>query len=136
MKCAMELMMISAVNSVERRKEEEERKRKELQEICENTIAYCNELGNTIETLADEGRQPKVIFYITNDDHILTSTYRDYADHRLSYRGGKKIDLDIMAEWFAKFCFRVEKEEFWYYRYGCGQNKGYKVIISPSPECF
>ncbi len=133
----MELMMTSIVKAKENEENEKERRIKELKKIYDDTIAYCNILGDKLENLANKGQKPETSFYLDlYHSTVLTPTRNDYADGRLSYREGDKIDLDILIEWFSKFCFSVEKNKISYWRYWSGCNSGLKITIFPTPNCF
>lgn len=138
MKCALELMATAAVKAeeIEREKKLTEQREREAKEI--RTIRYCEKLGSQLEALAEKGKNPSTSFYCTGYSHQpLTATFSDYADKRLSYKCcGEALDLQIMANWFAGFCFTVTLKEFDYYAYGCGLCSGYEVVISPKAECL
>ena len=138
MKCAMELMVIATVKAKEIEKEKKLSEQREREAKRVRTILYCEKLGNQLEALAENGEKPSISFYCTGYNHRpLTSTFSDYADRRLSYKCcGEPLDLQVMAKWFADFCFAVTLEKFDYYSYGCGICSGYKVVISPKAECL
>ena len=137
MRCALELVMTATIKAEEKAafkalREQEERERKRA-----NTIRYCEKLGERLEKKADKGELPQTSFYCDKwDKRPLVSTYSDYADKRLSYReDGDELDLELLKEWFAQYCFDVAVNEYGYYRYGCGYCKGYEIVISPAMEC-
>lgn len=138
MKCALELMATAAVKAeeIEREKKLTEQREREAKRI--RTIRYCEKLGNQLEALAEKGKNPSTSFYCTGYNHRpLTETFSDYADKRLSYKCcGEALDLQVMANWFADFCFIVTLKKFNYYAYGFGLCSGYEVVISPKAECL
>lgn len=157
MKCAIELMTIAAVRAEEVAKEEEiriarekarqeelakqeaARKEREVIERRERTIRYCEQFGADLEKEANKGKTPTITFrcdgrYI---GELLKSTWDEYADRRLSYRScSGSIDFELMAEWFAPYCFEMKFKEFEYWRYWSGLVRGYIVTIEPQPECI
>ena len=138
MKCAMELMAISAVKAEEIEKEKKLFEQREREAKRARTIRYCEKLGNQLEALAEKGKKPSVSFHCSSYNYRpLTSTFNDYADKRLSYKCcGEPLDLQVMANWFANFCFAVTLKKFNYYTYGLGLCSGYEVVISPKAECL
>lgn len=138
MKCALELMATAAIKAeeIEREKKLTEQREREAKRI--RTIRYCEKLGNQLEALAEKGKKPFTSFYCSGYNHRpLTATFSDYADKRLSYKCcGEALDLQVMANWFADFCFVVTLKKFDYYAYGCGLCSGYEVVISPKAECL
>lgn len=137
MKCALELMMTATIRAEEEAalkilREQEVRERKRV-----NTIRYCEKLGERLEQMAEKGNIPQTSFYCDKwDNRPLVSTHSDYADKRLSYKAsGDELDLELLKEWFAKYCFDVAIKEYGHYRYGWGYCKGYEVVISPAMEC-
>ena len=134
----MELIMTATIKAEEEaiRQAIEEQQKKERQRAY--TLRYCEKLGEQLEAIAETGKTPKVIFYCGKwDTRPLAPTYNDYADKRLSYRtNGESLDLELMAEWFAQYCFCVSIKEYGYYTYGCGYCSGLEVLIAPDPECI
>jgi hypothetical protein len=138
MKCAMELMMTATVRAEEIAKEEAIRDAHRRAVKRANTIKYCEELGNSLEAMANNGKKPTVTFFC---DKYTTSpmkaTTREYADHRTSYVVcGESLDLELMVEWFDSYCFNMVIEDFCYWRYNLGRNTGYKITIVPKPACI
>lgn len=138
MKCALELQMKATVRAEEIRKAKIEAERKEKIAIRANTLAECERIGLILESEADKGKQPFYHFHVSNwDNRVLKETREDYADRRVSYNSTTlKLDLDLMREWFAQYCFAVKLKEFYYYEYGCGCCSGWTVYIEPSAECL
>lgn len=137
MKCAMELMTVATVRAEEIKIEEAIRKEREAKEKRERTIAYCERLGNLLESKANAGKIPETNFVCSSDGCLLSATTSDYADRRISYNKTKVvIDFALMAEWFAQYCFEVNLRDFEYWYYGCGKWHGYNVIIRPKPVCI
>lgn len=138
MKCAMELMMTATVRAEEIAREEAIRIARMKAAKRTNTIKYCEELGYSLEAMANKGKKPTVTFFCDkHDTRPMKATTREYADHRTSYVVcGESLDLGLMAEWFDSYCFNVVIEDFHYWNYGCGRNEGYKVTIVPKPICI
>lgn len=138
MRCAMDLMMTAAVRAEEIRQEEIARIARAKAAKRANTIKYCEELGASLEAMADKGKKPSITFFCDKyDTRPMTATTRQYADHRTSYVVcGESLDLELMAEWFAPYCFEVKIEDFRYWKYNCGSNSGYKVTVEPQPACL
>ena len=129
--------MTSSIRADEIKKEEELRLLKEREEKMARTIALCEDIGQILEELANDGKPPIYSFHCSKYDEKLSKTCSDYADRRLSYRTVRgTIDLDIMTEWFAKYCFVIEKTDFEYYQYGSGLCFGYTIKITPNPDCL
>ena len=138
MRCAMDLMVTATVRAEEIARENAARVAREAQAKIARTIAYCEKLGAELEKMADKGKKPVVSFVCDKRDcRPLVATNREYADHRTSYNPcGDSLDLELMAEWFAPYCFEVAVEDFHYWNYGCGRWSGYKVTIAPKPACI
>lgn len=138
MKCAMELMMTATVRAEEIAKEEAVRIARVKATKRANTIKYCEELGNSLEAMANNGKNPTVAFFCDKyNTRPMKATTREYSDHRISYVVcGESLDLELMAEWFDPYCFNVAIEDFHYWNYGCGRSSGYKVTIAPKPACI
>ena len=139
MKCALELVAIASAKAEEIAREKELQKMREKESRRAETLKLCERLGAELEQQANEGKVPSVSFRCSGEEgRELVKTYDDYADKRLSYRvRGEAIDLDILKEWFAQFCFEVTVSNFDYYRYGFGWcMNGCSVNIKPSPECL
>lgn len=144
MKCAMELMMTATVKAEENARRAEEMAKEEAIRIARkeaakitNTIKYCEELGHSLEAIANKGKKPTVSFFCDKKGTRLKETTREYADRRLSYTScGETLNLEVMAEWFDPYCFDVIIEDFQYWKYTCGRVDGYKVTITPKPVCI
>lgn len=138
MRCAMDLMVTATVRAEEIAREKTARAVREAQEKIARTIVYCEKLGAELEKMANRGTKPVTSFVCDKwDCRLLAASNREYADNRTSYRPyGDGLDLKAMAEWFAPYCFDVVVEDFSYWRYGYGCNKGYKVTITPKPACL
>lgn len=138
MKCALELVATATIRAEEIARAKEEQERAYRERIRTRTIEYCERLGEQLETLADNGKTPTLYFYCDSSNYVLTPTYKDYADGRLSYKISNytPINLHDLCNWFADYCFNVEVENFKYQRYGCGECSGKKITISPSPVCL
>lgn len=138
MRCAMELMVTATVRAEEIARENAARVMRETQAKIARTTVYCEKLGAELEKMADNGKKPVTSFVCDKwDCRPLVATNRDYADQRISYkRCGDGLDLELVAEWFASYCFEVAVEDFHYWCYGCGRCSGYKVTISPKPACI
>lgn len=138
MKCAMELMMTATVRAEEIAREEALHIARIRAAKRANTIKYCEELGNSLETMANKGKKPTITFFCNKyNTKPIKATTHEYADHRISYVVcGESLDLELMAEWFNPYCFNVIIEDFNYWNYGCGRSDGYKVTIAPKPACI
>lgn len=137
MKCALELVAIATTRAEEIAREEELRKQREKEAKRAATLKMCERLGAELELQANKGQVPSVSFHCSMEGRELIGTCSEYADKRLSHRPkGDVIDLDILTEWFAQFCFEVSVSEFDYYRYCWGLCEGHTVNIKPNPECL
>ena len=138
MKCAMDLITISArvVAEQEEAKRMAEERRK--QELRKDTLNFCEALGKKIESRAWNGYRPCVIFYTDAEYNTIESTYEDYSGGVLSYKYGTEsveLDPEIIREWFSDYCFQVIEEPFTYKMYHYGTRTGRKFTIAPVPEC-
>jgi hypothetical protein len=138
MKCAMSLMATSAIRARENEEARRVAKRQEDEARQERTIRLCEQLGEELEQRANEGKTPKIIFCCDKYHYRpLKSTTSEYSDHRVSFiPQGQGIDLKVMRNWFAQFCFELEVTEFPYWYYGCGRVRGYQIMIKPNPACI
>lgn len=136
MKCALELKAISTIKKEEiEKKKELERIAKEA-EIIANSIILCEDIGKNLELRAEEGKDPVYTFLMYNN-HRVDYTRALYANGEPSYyEVGKEFDLKVMAEWFAKYCFKISTETQYLKRYGIGTITAYLVKIEPDPACF
>lgn len=148
MKCALELLAISA----EKKKENEALKKaqqvRELvrmkEEAKANTIKYCQTLENILEKEAANGEDLIATLHIDLDfqypglAYILVENRGMYADGRRSfeYDSHNKIDLGYLEQWFNKYCFKVEVKDFDYWWYGVGKCHGNTLEIKPDPDCL
>lgn len=137
MKCALELVAIATA------KAEEIAKEKALKEAAERkarevrTIQFCEKLEKELESQAERGKTPETTFHLDKWSCPLTVTYNDYADGRKSYRGDHdSIDLDMVKEWLAKYCFVTHEKDFEHSRYGWGKMIGLEIHVIPDPDCL
>ena len=137
MKCALELTNIA----IERKQEiENEKILKEMRENearREATIQFCEKIGVELEARAAKGEKPIYIFKCSQyKNTVLSETRKDYADGRLSYRSsGPRLNLQVLREWFAEYCFKVTIHEFAFREFGYGYDKGYDIMITPDVQC-
>lgn len=137
MKCALELQMLAAVKAEENAIAEAARKEAARRELIASTIALCEGIGEELEKLANKGRKPQFEFMCSWDlNEVLRTTYRDYADRRESYTRLSHFDMDTLKEWFANYCFDVQLDPTYGWRYNWGEIRMYRVIITPSAECL
>lgn len=137
MKCAMELTVVAKTRANELAMEEALRQKKRAEEMRARTIAYCEKLGERLEGLAITGKKPMVDFYCDRFYRPQAETNKDYADRRLSYRSTDGVlDMDYLTEWFKAYCFEVSIADVYMWHYGCGECKGFRVVIKPAPECI
>ena len=137
MKCALELQMIATIKAEENRRAEIEAEKRKAMAVQKETIAECERIGAILEELAEKGKSPIYRFYVDRYWQVLKETYKDYADHRLSYRPTSlKIDINTMEKWFKQYCFDVEIKKFHFYQYLLGVCRGSEIIIRPSAECL
>lgn len=137
MKCALELTAIIA------EKKEEKARAKLLKEMAEKearretTIRFCEKTGAILEAKANRAEDLKYTFYCNQRSKgILLMTFNDYADGRLSFRtSDSKIDIELLKNWFAEYCFKIIIENFDYREYGFGYRNGYKITILPDMQC-
>jgi hypothetical protein len=133
----MELTVVAKTRANELAMEEALRKKKQAEEMRARTIAYCEKLGERLEGLAITGKKPMVDFYCDRYYRPQAETNKDYADHRLSYRSiDGVLDMDYLTEWFKAYCFEVSITDVCMWHYGCGECKGFRVVIKPAPECI
>lgn len=147
MKCALELLAISA----EKRKENEAleaakkafelARRKKASEA--STLKYCQTLADIIEENASNGLNPVSISHIDCDyknpnfAKILIEQKGAYTDGRESFEpNDNEIDLDYLKQWFKNYCFKVETKSFEYWQYGLGKRIGEILVIEPDPDCL
>lgn len=137
MRCAMELTVVAKTRANELAMEEALRQKKQAEEKRARTIAYCEKLGERLERLAITGKKPTVDFYCDRHYQPQAETTKDYADHRLSYYSTDgALDMDYLTEWFKAYCFEVSITNIYMWHYGCGECKGFRVVIEPAPECI
>lgn len=137
MKCALDLVATATLTAQANAQMEELRRQREAELLRSHTTRFCEKIGEELEALAHKGKQPVTSFHCDNTGNILTSTYGDYADNRLSYRlSGDYVDLNYVKQWFAQYCFDVTITQFGYYRYCWGYQHGYAVEVRPMPECL
>ena len=137
MKCALELQVIATVKAEENRRAEIEAETRKAIAIQKETIAECERIGVILEELAEKGKSPIYRFYVDRYWQVLKETYKDYADHRLSYNPTSlEIDINTMKKWFKQYCFDVEIKNFRFYQYWFGVRSGGEIIIRPSAECL
>ena len=136
MRCAMELQMTAMAKAEQKAREEAARKAKEAAIIEAATFKKCEELGATLEALAEAGQNPVVNFRM-RWGRVLGTTNQEYVDHRLSYFPTRtEISLDVMRAWFAQWCFKVEVRETYGWIYGAGEVSMDIVTIRPDAECL
>lgn len=136
MKCATELMAIAKVKAKEIARAEQEKRERETMARIARTIKHCEDLGNTLESMAEQGKEPSAVFYTDEYHRLMTPTYSRYADGRKSFIWSREsIDLEMLKEYFAQYCFNLTIKQFDYWCYGLGLNQGYVITISPAPKC-
>lgn len=137
MKCAVELIAIATAKAEEKAREQALKEAAEKKAREERTLQLCEELGKKLESKAETGETVKATFYLDKWDCPLTRTFSDYCDGRESYRASHDpIDLDLVKEWLAKYCFVTQEKEFEHYRYGFGKMVGREIKVIPDPECL
>lgn len=137
MKCALELVATANFIAEQNAREKALAEQREREEMQARTIELCEKLGSELEEKALRGQHPTICFYCDKySNRILTSTYSDYADGKLSHRCGKQIDLDLLKRWFEKYCFEVKTSNYDYRQYGWGWCSGSKIEITPAPACL
>lgn len=148
MKCALELLAISAEKKRENEALKKAQQALELarmkEEAKENTIKYCQALEDILEKEAANGEDLIATLHIDLDIRnpglafVLDERRGLYADGRRSfeYDSNNKIDLDCLEQWFNKYCFKVETEYFSYWRYGVGKCSGKTIEVKPDPNCL
>ena len=85
MKCATELMTIAKVKAEEIARIEQEKKERETMARIARTTKYLEELGNTLEAMAEQGKEPSVVFYTDKYYRPMKPTHSEYADGRTSF---------------------------------------------------
>ena len=138
MKCAMDLITISARVVAEQEEDKRMAEERRKQELRKDTLDFCEALGERIEKRAWNGYRPCAGFYTDADYNTIESTYADYRDGGLSYKYGTEsveLDPEIIQEWFSDYCFQVIEESFSYRMYHYGDRTGRKFTIAPVPEC-
>jgi hypothetical protein len=151
MKCALELYSIREDALKKKRLEElkkDEECRARQNEIAKYSIQFCeNYIGKELEKDAQKGLQPSL--YIEGNvikDRLgkeyfcpLVEEPRNrYADGKRSYTidRSKTIDLEVVRNYLAQFCFMVNTSHLEYYHYGFGKQDGIKLKITVNPECL
>lgn len=139
MRCALDLQMVAKVKAEENTKAELLRRQKEDIARRARTIEFCEKLGKELEKKAESGNTPTISFdcQVNNFPRLLIATRKEYADGRIShYAVGASLDLNLISEWFAQYCFEVVCHKAWTWNYGFGKDSYYRVTISPEPECI
>ena len=139
MRCALDLQATAKLKAEENTKAEILRQQREEMARRIHTIAFCEKLGKELEEKAEKGYDPRISFYCeaSRQHRLLIETRREYADHRKShYPTGEALDLDLIVEWFAQYCFEVDCRKKWTWHYGWGQVNCLFVIISPKAQCL
>ena len=161
MKCALELLAISAEKRKENEALEAAKKAFELvrmrEEAKANTAKYCQTLENILEKEAANGedliatlhidldsRNPGLAYILDLDGrnpglaYILNEERGRYADGKKSFSHDwyERIDLDYLEQWFNKYCFKVEIKDFNYWWFGVGKCHGKTIEIKPDPNCL
>jgi hypothetical protein len=138
MKCALELMAIATVKAEEIAKAKAEREAREREERIKCAIQICEEIGAKLERMAEQGETPTYTLYVNRFYRTLNATTSEYADGRTSYYASRNVsfEMDYLKEWFAQYCFIVEKKSFDFWQYGSGEQTGYALTIKPNPECL
>lgn len=137
MRCAFDLVTTANFIAEEKERLKTIQEQLEREELRVRTIQYCEKLGAELEQKSEKGEQPIIDFHCSHNGTPLVATFSDYADRRLSFNWSKtgKIDLELMKQWFADYCFQVKTTPYDYYCYGLGVCSGYLVKISPAPQC-
>lgn len=139
MRCALDLQVTAKLRAEENAKAEILRQQRERVARRTRTIAFCEKLGRELEEMAEKGKTPSTSFYCeaSSQHRLLVETRKDYADHRKSHNpAGEALDLDLIVEWFAQYCFEVDCRKTWTWHYGWGQVNCFWVIISPKAQCL
>lgn len=148
MKCALELLAISAEKKKENEALEAEKKALELvrmrEEAKANTVKCCQILETILEKEAANGEDLIATLHIDLDyqnpclAYVLVEKRGMYADGRSSFSHNwyEKIDLGYLEQWFNKYCFKVEVKDFYYWWYGVGERLGSTLEIKPDPNCL
>lgn len=139
MRCAFDLQMTAKVRAEENAKAEILRRREEDIACKARTIEFCEKLGRELEEQAEKGETPIIRFDCENSDfpRLLVATRKEYADRRVSHNPiGEPLDLNLIIEWFAQYCFEVNCRKCWTWHYGYGQVNYYWVTIAPQPQCL
>ena len=136
MKCATELMAIAKVKAEEIIRAEQEKREREIMARIARTTKYLEKLGNTLESMAEQGKEPSIVFYTDRYYRPMEPTYNEYADGRKSFIWScDSIDLEMLKEYFEQYCFNLTVAQFNYWCYGLGVKQGYVITISPAPKC-
>lgn len=135
MRCAMEMVANAITRKIEIEKTEILKHKIYLAKLRENTIAWCENIGVKMENMVRQGKIPTYSFTMYGN-YVMSANTKEYADHRVSWNQEIELDLEIITEWFGKYCFKVCKEEKGIWIYGCGYNKGFNVTIKPDPSCI
>ena len=132
MKNAFELVALAVVSNERNITLEEIRKQKEEIEKNNRTIIFCEEIGNELEELANNGLMPTYYFYTDNIGCVLKSTNRAYSDKRTSYYSNTEAySFKKIKEYFEDYDFEVKFKNFEYWQHGFGKRNGYSISISP-----
>lgn len=137
MKCALELQMIATVKAEENEALEAIRRETARRKLIADTITICEGIGTELEKLANKGKQPRFEFMCSfEQNEMLRTTYRDYADRRESFAHAGYFDMNTLKEWFSNYCFDVQLNSTYGWRYNWGEVRMYRVVIVPNAECL
>lgn len=145
MKCARELMMTAEVARVA----EAERVAHILANSRKSAARYAEEeLAPTLERRAERGGEPRTnrllgytAIKVSNMWMVapLKETPEQYAKscRRTSYDvdESKAFLLSHLMEYLEQYCYGVNREPDYYYRYNSGRQTGVRIYVSPMPEC-
>ena len=159
MVCSLDLIAVRVKAEIDyaeelRRKEEEERLRREeeererlrreeehrcwLEAVAKDTINFCETTVNydLLATAKDcEQRIISVSYRVgeIDDENICTLLVHNtnYADGSPSFSpAGKTINYKVMKDYLSKFCLPLNREEYIYRRWGCGEQVGNLLTIT------
>jgi hypothetical protein len=147
MKCALDFTIIKAEAEAKYEEElrlEKEKKARALQEAKERTIKFCETQVNMALEEAAKSRKNGIFYYFGDKDYFeddnylypLTEKKKFYADGRSSFNKDDYHPLckKTLIEYLNQFCFDVKIENWTYYHYGSGSQRGKKVTITFNGE--
>lgn len=152
--CGLEAMVVKADVVQKYEIEQENFRIKWEKEVLENSMLFCENVISPI--LEKKMKDPKVkdwggidLYVYTPMDknskkpttaQLLTTTYSDYADHRLSYKIDRLFDETInynyIIEYLKSHCWEVESYSFKGYMKGYGERFFRRLNFKPMPKCI